>query len=423
MKVLNTAACEIIFVGILCLMLTSPMLLPPAHAGSSSELFTGEQFTENDAVLVSDKTGNVLYDWQANKLLIPASLTKLATAQLAIDKWGLQYQFLTDYYLLENALWVKGYGDPFLVSEELDLVVKALEKAGVNNELEAINIDNSYFNITDVPGRTKVDDPYNAPLSAVAANFNTAKLRRLNGVVNSAESQTPLTPTAIRIGGALKAISERVNLVNSDNAQTNFAELLVAKLALAKTPRAAVSININESLPPNARLVYRHRNSRTLADVLSGTLEFSNNFMANQVFLKLADQTDAVSVAAKPVPVSFARAVEFAKKQLDKRFKWTDYTIVEGSGLSRSNRLSAHQINDLLNSLAPHKTLFKRIDIKSSQASVFAKTGTLEGVRTYAGYIALKDNDYRFVFIFNRSVAWRYREKMLERLVGELSAL
>lgn len=409
------------------------------YAESLNGLFKDERFTENDAVLVVDQTGDTLYEWQANKRLIPASLTKLATAQLAIDKWGLDHRFVTDFYLVGNDLWVKGYGDPFLVSEELDLVVAALKRTRAVESIDSINIDDSYFEIAKVPGRTKVSDPYNAPLSAVAANFNTAKLRHVNGVIQSAEKQTPLTPTAKKVSGALKAKTERVNLVNADNAQSNFAELLLAKLTRSEPHKEKVSapeINIGQSLPAQAQLVYRHRNSHTLEDVLVGTLEFSNNFMANQLFLKLADQTDAMSTAAKPMSVSFFRAQQFTNKQISKRYNWQDYTLVEGSGLSRENRLSASQIDDLLESLAPHKALLKRVDTKpfkanGAQVEVFAKTGTLDGVRAYAGYISFvgqnstekSAKNVRFVFMFNRSVPWRYREQMLERLVFELSSL
>lgn len=429
----------LIAVGIaFCLVVSAQVFAEP------NAFFKDERFTQQDAVLVADQAGNILYQWQADKPLIPASLTKLATAKLAIDKWGLDYRFMTDFYHVDNALWVKGYGDPFLVSEEFDSIVLALKNAGIDGGLDAINIDSNYFDIGKVPGRSKVSDPYNAPLSAVAANFNTAKLRRVNGVVQSAESQTPLTATAKSLSGSLKNKTERVNLINADNAQRNFAELLLAKLSSKESslaaPKAAVKITINQTMPSQAKLIYRHKNSHTLADVLRGTLEFSNNFMANQVFLKLADQTDAASVAATPKPVSFDLARRFVEKQISARYQWSDFSLFEGSGLSRKNRLSAQQIDDLLESLEPNKNLLKRIKSKAfnhqgTDIEVFAKTGTLDGVRSYAGYISLDNKvvtdkaidydgrgaqQFRFVFMFNRAVPWRYREQMLERLVNDL---
>lgn len=394
-----------------------------AHASVLDKL----KLTKNDSVLVVRDNGESLFSWQASKPLVPASLSKLVTAHLAIDKWGLGHRFVTDFFIDGDTLWVKGYGDPFLVSEELDLLVPQLKASliaqGVT-EIRQLNIDNSYFDISSVPGRSKVADPYNAPLSAISANFNTAKLSKENGRITSAEAQTPLTNTAKKMAHTLTKNVDRVNLVNADNAQSNFAELLLAKLAWLN-----VDIEINQALPDSAQLIYQHQNSHTLADVLRGTLEFSNNFMANQVFLKLAESE------CEP-KMSFLMGRDYSSAKLSKQFGWQGHSINEGSGLSRKNLLSAMQIDDLLVALKPNKSLFKKIKLKSSAAEVYAKTGTLNGVRSYAGYIALlakspaenttlgeRLNEYRFVFNFNRTVKYKYRDQLLEQLISDLESL
>lgn len=374
------------------------------HARDNA-VFQGITFEKNDSVLVSHSSGEPLFNWQADKQLVPASLTKLATAYAAIEKWGLDHRFSTDFYRVNNALWVKGFGDPYLVSEELDLLVNALPLK-ITQGITSINIDNAYFDIKKVPGRSAVSDPYNAPLSAVSANFNTTNIGRVNGTLQSVEAQTPLTPTARKVAHTLSKNRERVNLINADNAQRNFAELLAIKLGLP-----SVKININQPLNGCFKLGYRHLNSRTLADVLQGTLEFSNNFMANQVFLKLGDNTAD--------QMSFGHSAKLMQRRLSRQFNWQGHNIVEGAGLSRKNRLSAMQIDELLRSLSAHKALFKKVKNKNG-ALVYAKTGTLNGVRSYAGYIQLQDQEYRFVFNFNRHVPYRYRDQMLERLLRDL---
>jgi len=316
-----------------------------SRAGSDfGQLFNGEEFTDHDAVLISDDAGEVLFSWQINKPLIPASLVKLATASLAIKKWRLSHQFATDFYYENETLWVKGHGDPYLVSEELDVIVNKLRSLGIQG-VKQINIDNDYFDISSVPGRTRVTDPYNAPLSAVSANFNTAKLTRRQGQLESAEPQTPLTPTAKRVGKSLEQGTDRINLVDSDNAQQN-------------------------------------------SDVAGG--------------------------------LNFEHASLFAHKALSSQFKWDNYAIVDGAGLSRDNRLSAKHINDLLITLKPYKTLFNKIRAKKkthNEVDIYAKTGTLNGVRSYAGFIDIADRSYHFVFNFNRRVPYRYRDQLLERLL------
>lgn len=402
---------------LLLFLLLIVMLLPSAH----SSVLGNIRLTENDSVLVVEDGRKPLFSWQASKPLVPASLTKLVTAHLAIDKWGLGHRFHTDFFVDGDTLWVKGYGDPFLISEEIDKLVPRLKAKLLQKNappIRRLNIDNSYFNISSVPGRSKVADPYNAPLSAVSANFNTAMLKNNNGHIESAESQTPLTNTAKALAHTLTKGSGRVNLVNADNAQSNFAELLLAKLDWLN-----VEIKIGQTTNTGAELIYRHQNSHTLEQVLRGTLEFSNNFVANQVFLKLAE-TDGIG------NVSFELGSDYSNQFLTDQLGWRGHSINEGSGLSRKNRLSANQINDLLIALQSNRDLFKKIKVKSKTAVVYAKTGTLNGVRSYAGYIEVPPKsaqesakNYRFVFNFNRAVAYRYRDQALEQLITHLEKL
>ncbi len=376
------------------------------------------KFTANDSVLVIEGKDTPLFAWQDTKPLVPGSLAKLATAHMAIEKWGLSHRFVTDFLIAEDTLWVKGYGDPFLVSEELDKLVPKLKHhltlSGAP-PIKYLHIDNSYFDLVSVPGRSNAVDPYNAPVSAVSANFNTAMLSNKGGQIVSAEPQTPLTTTAKKFAHTLKKNTDRVNLVNADNAQSHFAELLLIKLGWTN-----VEIKINQKLPENADLVYQHRNSHDLEHVLRGTLEFSNNFIANQLFLKLGEVDDDMSV-------SIDGAQKYSNTKLSEKFAWKGHKVDEGSGLSKKNRMSARQIDQLLVALEPHKHLLKKIKVNSKSALVYAKTGTLNGVRSYAGFISFPaesannpSRNYRFIFNFNRAVAYRYRDQVLEQLLDDL---
>ncbi|MBX2847108.1 MAG: D-alanyl-D-alanine carboxypeptidase [Acidiferrobacterales bacterium] len=375
---------------------------------SSVSLLESQGFSDKDAVLLVDEQGKVVYQWRAEQLMVPASLAKLATAQLAIKKLGLDYRFYTEFYRVENQLWIKGYGDPYLVSEELDHLVAQLGSMDLT-WVRSLHIDSSYFLDENVPGRTTVNDPYNAPLSAVAANFNTVMLRKAGGKIKSGEPQTPLTPLAITLAKGLKNLSsksQRINLINRQNAQTNMAQILLAKLQQTSWP-----IFIDQQLPEQAELILRYQNTHSVRDIIRGMLEYSNNFMANQLFLSLADSSDVKTV-------SFEKAMNYAHVALCDDYAWRGHRLLDGSGLSRQNRLSATQIDDLLNSLQAQKRLFKKM--AHAKAEIYAKTGTLSDVRSYAGFINVKNKKYRFVFLFNRKVEWRYRESLLEKLVNQL---
>lgn len=403
---------------------------PAEHSLARPSLFSKQQFTTQDSLLVSNSSGDTLYQWQADKALVPASLTKLLTADLAIKKWGLDHRFVTEFYLAENQLWVKGYGDPYLVSEELDLIADRLNALLSNRVggIESIHIDSSAIAREPVPGRTQVTDPYNAPLSAVAANFNTVMLRRVNGSLLSAEPQTSLTGTARNIANTLSkeitAKPTRVNLIDADFAQQHFAELLSIKLDRyqgAQQSRPKNQLFINQILPAQARLLLSHQNSKTLADVLTGTLEYSNNFIANQLFLMLAQ-------GAKGEQLNFAKSNVYVKQQLASMFVKPQPKVVDGAGLARSNKFSAHQLNQILTELEPHQNLLKRYTLKSSKISLSnsiyarAKTGTLNGVHSFAGFLTIDQRQYQFVFMFNRKTPYRYREQLLQLLADQIAS-
>lgn len=418
-------------------ILMLPWIASYAHAQkpveqmlAAQDIFSNQQFTPQDALLVTHSSGDIVYQWQADEALIPASLTKLLTANLAIKKWGLDHRFVTEFYLVKDQLWVKGYGDPYLVSQELDLIAAQINSLLSNtvNKIESIYIDSSVITSEPVPGRTQVADPYNAPLSAVAANFNTVTLQRLNGSLVSAEPQTPLTATAKNVANKLaKAIgtkAHRVNLIDANRAQQHFAELLSIKLDQHLDVKASAPVNklfINQTLPSQARLLLSHQNSKTLADVLRGALEYSNNFIANQLFLLLAQDQ-------KSEQLNFAKSTVYVKQQLASMFAKPQPRVDDGAGLARSNRVSAQQLNQILTELKPYQNLLKLYNLKVPKVSNInstyarAKTGTLNGVHSFAGFLTVDQSQYQFVFMFNRKTPYRYREQLLQLLADQMAS-
>ncbi|MFT4629985.1 MAG: D-alanyl-D-alanine carboxypeptidase/D-alanyl-D-alanine-endopeptidase (penicillin-binding protein 4) [Arenicella sp.] len=391
-------------------------------------VFSKQQFTSHDALLVTNSFGDIVYQWQGDKALIPASLTKLLTANLAIKKWGLDHRFVTEFHIVENQLWVKGFGDPYLVSQELDLIAAQIVQllSSTGSEIESIHIDSSAIAREPVPGRTQAVDPYNAPLSAVAANFNTVMLQRISGSLVSAEPQTPLTATAKDVANkrtkTIGAKPSRINLIDPNRAQQHFAQLLSIKLDLYQDAKPSVPVKklfINQMLPSQTRLLLRYQNSKTLADVLRGALEYSNNFIANQLYLLLAqDETDE--------QLNFAKSDAYVKQKLAGMYAKPQPRIDDGAGLARSNRVSARQLNQVLTELEPYQNLLKRYNLKTPKVSsanstyARAKTGTLNGVHSFAGFLTVDQRHYQFVFMFNRKTPYRYREQLLQLLADQI---
>ena len=385
---------------IACIVLM--LLIPVVQAGN---LFSNHKFGKQSAILVTDANGKELYAWNADKALIPASTMKIVTGIAAIERFGLGFQFRTDFFHKEDTLWVKGYGDPFLTSEELDFVAQNLIRK-INLQFLQVNrivVDGTHFPLLKVPGRVISNQPYDAPLAAVSANFNTINVRKSGKRITSAEPQTPITPLAKRLAAKLSDGVHRINLRQTDISEQYFAELLVAKLKEHGFKQALES-KIGFT-PVDAKLVYQHVNSKTMREAVHGMMEFSNNFIANQLFLQMR---------APDTPIGFPASSEYMKQVMNAEIGQAQ--IVEGSGLSRKNKLSARQLSALLLRFEPHKKLMKSY----LNGKAYAKSGSLNGVHNLAGYVSKNGKGYYFTFLFNQSVPWRFRNTLLQELYATL---
>ena len=359
----------------------------------------------SSSLLLVDENKQVLHTKNAEHPYIPASTIKVLTSLIALEHWGGNYRFKTDFYYdpVMNSLWVKGYGDPYLVSEEIDIIVNKIKREGIS-ELDGISVDNSYFSkAISIDGQGNSLNPYDASLGATAANFNTINIRVYNDTVSSSETQTPLTPLANKLAKGLDIGTHRINLGNAEYGSRYFAELLKAKLNLSEIPTDAFFQSGN--IPDTAVLLFTHQNSNTLEQVIRSMLEFSNNFIANQLFLALgADIYDS--------PADTNKSQDVVKEYIKNYFNWTDHIVIEGAGLSRQNRLSAQQLIDVLNKFKPYRHL-----LPSQTDDIFAKSGTLNNVSTYAGYINRNDYWTPFAIMINQQVSFRFREEVAAELL------
>ncbi|EXJ15065.1 D-alanyl-D-alanine carboxypeptidase [Imhoffiella purpurea] len=343
--------------------------------------------------------------YQADTPRVPASTMKLLTAYAALETWGRDYRFQTDIYRGNDGwLWVKGYADPYLVSEELDRLVAELQAQGIRR-VAGIGLDDSFFDPdVEIAGRSSSDNPYDAPVTALAANFNTLNLVRSGDRVRSAESQTPLTATARRFGLSGGQGKQRVNLREREIALRYFGELLGAKLKDAGV-RVDDAIRIAQ-VPRGAKLVLRHTNSRTLTEMIRPMLQYSSNFVANALFLRLADPRTKGRV-------SMASAQRAMTGFAERRFGWRGFRVDDGAGLSRANRLSARQMVALLDAFAPYRDL---MPVQDGDPDVRAKTGTLRGVSCYAGYVRRDGAWEPFALLINQPVDYGLRRRVASSL-------
>jgi serine-type D-Ala-D-Ala carboxypeptidase/endopeptidase (penicillin-binding protein 4) len=374
------------------------LLLLPAQALAGAKEKVAA-LAPSGVVLVMDEKGNELVAQNADKPFVPASVAKLVTAWLAMDVLGPDYRFETHFYLNgDRLLYIRGGGDPFLISEELAELASALVAAIGKEPLSGIVLDASYYpSGIRIPGIEDTDEAYDALNSALAVNFNTIHAVRKGKTVQSAEKQTPITPLAISQflarGGKGRG---RISLTQDPAVGLQYAGELIA----AFIERAGGSLKgkiTTGTVPEGLEPVYVHRQSRTLSTILTGLLLGSNNYVANQVFLEIGGRRLGG-------PVSLEKSLQVANEMLAKQGLAESIKLEEGSGISRGNRFTARGLAQLLRLFEPHATLLRR-----GEGARF-KTGTFSGVSTLAGYAdTSKHGRVRFVIALTSGGAMRFR--------------
>ena len=374
-------------VVLLCLLgnMDSPVLADQAQ--TVSRLLSLIQ--EKDAVLLTDPQGKVLASGNAEKLLVPASTLKILTALVALHYLGEDFRFVTECYSdKDQNLKIKGYGDPLFVSDVMPEFARQVQ-ARIHRYKDLVLDDSAFQQPLQIPGVTETTEPYDAPNGAFCANFNTISFQKTSGgKYVSAESQTPLVPFAVSRIRASGTDSGRIVFSHSQGESVLYAGHLVASFLMQQGMASSGQIRIGR-VEEGDQLLIRYVSPYLLTDVISKLMEYSNNFIANQLFI-------AAGIQAYGLPGTIDKGIRASLEFLRKEMQIETLQLAEGSGISRENKLSAGHLDQLLVRFYPYRQLMRR------QGNELFKTGTLTGVRTRAGYIEDgKGGSYRFVVMIN----------------------
>jgi serine-type D-Ala-D-Ala carboxypeptidase/endopeptidase (penicillin-binding protein 4) len=399
----------------------------------------------------------ILFELGADKLVIPASVSKLFTAYTALKKLKPTSNFETSLWIqgpvmdgrLAGDIFIKGGGDPSLVSERLWMLVNELTRAGIKKITGDIVVDDSFFDKERTPETRPsylTDQAYNAPIGALSFNFNTTTI-----YVKPAESagKPPIVYTdpensyvdvvnqasTGREGSKNTIQVKRTEFVKGDIGDT---VLLRGSVPLDHKEMRFYRNIVNPSLyaahmfknfweqrgmrldgkiregavPAKARQILNFE-SLPLWQVVWGMNKFSNNFVADQILKKVgAEVWGAPGTMDKGV-----KALQDALEDIGISPK--SYTIIDGSGLTRKTRVTARQIVKVLStaasdiSIAPEfiaslgvggedGTLRNRFPSEITHSTIRGKTGSLDGVNALAGYMTSKDKEnIAFAIILN----------------------
>jgi D-alanyl-D-alanine carboxypeptidase/D-alanyl-D-alanine-endopeptidase (penicillin-binding protein 4) len=345
--------------------------------------------------MVQGDTKKIRY--REGELFIPASTIKILTCLVALENLGKDYRFETHFFLDEKKnLYIKGYGDPFLTSETILEMAGKLRGLGIS-QLGSLYIDNSSFALSEgTAGSENSTNPYDAPNGALAVNFNALPiLVAKDGTVSSGEPQTPFIPMMAAIGAQLGPGFHRVNVNAFPHPGQKKPSLRYAgELISAQLIRSGIRIQksfSNKTAPAILKPIYIHSGKKNLEEIVRECLKYSNNFIANQLFL-------ACGVKDFGLPATWGKSRQsfnyFTRTVLD--IPPNQLKVEEGSGLSRDNRISPAALVKVLDRFRPYSSLL------TIQKNIFVKSGTLRGVFCYAGYFFENHNLAPFAILLNQ---------------------
>jgi serine-type D-Ala-D-Ala carboxypeptidase/endopeptidase (penicillin-binding protein 4) len=417
-------------------------------------------------IIQSMTSGKILYQKNQDQLFTPASIQKILTAVAALDYLKPDYTFKTQLltnghlvnHVLQGNLTVKFSGDPELSRKDLDQLIGQLHQQGIKKITGRINIDNTaYGNVPYPPGWIWDDLSYSfaAPLNTIIINRNYFLLKLIPPKKKNGRPTIETTlPEGVGVFSNLLELIKKprkhcpIRIYSNNNNHykvrgcfyqrwkkqtrkiairnmTRYAQALLAELF--KKNNLAYPGHIQLKAIKKTDTVLAQHESSPLKEVIKEMIKESDNLMTNAVFKKLG-QTYFKSRG------TWQNSLRAVKKLLatPTHVDFTQNLINDGAGLSRYNLLSPKQLSKVLY-YAYHKstinnafvdalpiggkdgTMAYRLQDQRKDNRIHAKTGSMTGVTSLAGYIATKHyGPISFVIMINGFVKPRKPYILLE---------
>ncbi len=433
---------------------TWPAQVPPAVAAA----LKAARLPAGTVALHVQETGSAkpLLSLNPDQAMNPASVIKLITTYAALELLGPSYVWKTGFYangavrgeVLDGDLIIKGSGDPKLAQEQLWLALKAVRARGVREIRGNLLLDRSGFDASGFDPAKFDGDPlraYNAGPDALLINFKAFALTFAPddsaATVNvSAEPRGMAVRSAVKLTpGAcvdfraypVRAKIDATGIVLTGNYAASCGvktwwlhpfELTHAQYAAAVIRQlwseagGTLTGEVRDgAVPAGAKLLYEAE-SQSLAEISRDINKFSNNVMARQLFLTLSAET--LKLAGHP-----ERSARAVKTWLaEKKIGGDEVVLENGSGLSRIERASSATLGRMLVAayrspvmpefiasmplVAYDGTMRRRLKTRDVAGQAHIKTGSLNDVRSIAGYVlAASGKRYAVVLMVNHANA------------------
>ena len=398
------------------------------------------------------------YMWQGNRLMIPASVTKLVTSLAVLRNFPPGTRFKTQLFrqgsqkgdVLEGDLILVGQGNPTFVSEDMWNLVNQFTREGIKKVRGNLILDDTFFDSVKFdPSRQdkRVDRAYDAPVGALSFNWNSVNIF-VRPNLSQEKARVWLDPQNDFAGlkSSIKTVSrgatqievDRIDLKvkNEFSLSGQISTEMKEKVAFASVTDPTLWTGENlvqflkqrgvefESKPrlvkqkkPDDAVLVAEIESKPVEWIVADMNKFSNNFVAEMLTKLLG--TKVQSPGTLPLGM---QVIE--KEMLQIGLKNSEFKLVNPSGLTRENRLTAKALWTVLAeayqdaALQPEfvaslpisgvdgtlKNRFKR-GSGAGLRRVRAKTGLLTGVTSLAGFVSSSDSrqsPIAFVFMHNQ---------------------
>lgn len=390
--------------------------------------------------VVDVQSGDVVVNWNSIEPRNPASTIKLLTTLAALDELGPAYRWRTEVFargkledgVLYGDLVLKGYGDPFLVTERVWELVQDIRHEGIREIRGDLIIDDSWFDVGEYDPAAFDNQPlraYNVAPSAMLMNFKVVRYWfEPAGERVAVRLDPPLTNIAIdnrlrSVAGSCRGFQRGIAInMNDVMDEVTFSGRFPNGCKRYAMDRTALSHN--EFVYGLFDVMWRNsggkfeggwRNglvveeeeplltfySLPLHDMISRVNKHSNNVMARQLVYTLAAEKLGP-------PGTEAAGIEVMHDWLVANGLESCCTaIANGAGLSRNARIAAKDMSAFLQfawqqpympeylsslSLAGlDGTLRRRFDFNGLTGQAHMKTGSLDHVSALAGYLQARD--------------------------------
>lgn len=395
----------------------------PVSAESIQRYLNSRQ-VNTAAVSVSIKnidTGETLYSLNARTPRVPASTLKLMTLAASLDALGYDYKFSTQLYKsAQNELYLKLGADPLLKSSDLTDLMKIAasknivepKKFYVDNTITdnvewgegwqwdddlnpsmpkfgAYNLDGGLINIEVTPINNNSAPSVSIKPFYPVTIMNFAKTVYKSDNTLKLERNNSISPNILNLSGIVS--QKTVFTIPVNNTQVYF------NLRLKEAVDAAKIANYDNpaiAKLPADKIYFVGEVTHDITDGMNAVLKNSDNYAAESIFKIAGGQyKDATGTSEY--------SLMMLKDYFDKLgIKSDDIKVVDGSGVSKNNLMTADFMTSFLNALAKDENFetFKGYMASPSEGtlknrmlyfkdSLKAKTGTLSDASAIAGYI------------------------------------